>query len=150
MTVAQLDAAAATNCECPAAGWCERHQCHKAARWHWLCRNRTDWFAEYEAGRGPRLSGGKDAPPAVFEQPGAFAAPPAPPPATDAPATAEALPCLHRGASTREVACQLCGMVGRLAPVYACAKHGEVTIGRYKSGRQEPTCLGCADRLEPG
>ena len=141
-----LSAPAATACDCLAAGWCARHQCHKTARWHFLCKNHPKWFAEYEAGRGPSLPGSADQPPRVFEGDEASAA--IAPPAQAQPATAEQLPCIFRGQQVREVSCELCGMVGRALPVYACAKHGEVTIGRYKTTRQEPTCLVCADRQE--
>ncbi|HEY3969456.1 MAG TPA: DUF6171 family protein [Planctomycetaceae bacterium] len=42
-----------TPCECPVAGFCQRHGITKFERWHHLCRTRRDYFDLYEAGRGP-------------------------------------------------------------------------------------------------
>lgn len=41
------------SCECPEAGYCPRHGCHKTEHWHQLCRKRSDYFQLWEAGRGP-------------------------------------------------------------------------------------------------
>ena len=41
------------HCTCSQAGWCERHQCHKTAHWHRLCRTRPQYFRLWEQGRGP-------------------------------------------------------------------------------------------------
>lgn len=49
-----LEAATAkTSCECPAAGFCQRHKCQKNAHFHSLCQNRPDYFDLWENGRGP-------------------------------------------------------------------------------------------------
>jgi len=42
-----------TDCECPVAGFCRRHQCRKTEHWVHLCRIREDYFALWEEGRGP-------------------------------------------------------------------------------------------------
>ncbi len=43
-----------TPCECPAAGWCERHKLNKwVPRWHELCSTRIDYFELWERGEGP-------------------------------------------------------------------------------------------------
>lgn len=42
-----------TDCQCKEPGWCERHQCHKHARWHELCQTNQAYFDAWEAGRGP-------------------------------------------------------------------------------------------------
>lgn len=42
-----------TKCECPVAGYCQRHQVRKNQHWHYLCQTRSDYFDAYEAGRGP-------------------------------------------------------------------------------------------------
>ena len=42
-----------TPCECPAAGWCERHKCMKHDAMFQLCRRSETSFNEWEAGRGP-------------------------------------------------------------------------------------------------
>jgi hypothetical protein len=44
-----------TPCECPRAGWCERHQCVKTVFQHWDCRHVPDRFHEWEQGDGERL-----------------------------------------------------------------------------------------------
>jgi len=51
-----------TGCVCPAAGYCERHKTEKNEHWHMLCQTREDYFAVWEAGRGPgqRRSPGKN------------------------------------------------------------------------------------------
>jgi hypothetical protein len=60
-----IDAASKnTNCECTAPGWCSRHKCHKPEHFFNLCRMRPDYFALYEAGRGP----GQDIPAAAHPQ----------------------------------------------------------------------------------
>lgn len=45
-----------TACECPAAGWCQRHGMEKDQAWHRLCRFNPKVFAQWEAGEGPRLA----------------------------------------------------------------------------------------------
>jgi hypothetical protein len=47
------EAKRSTPCECPVAGFCERHQCQKTEHWHTLCRTRADYFDLWEQGRGP-------------------------------------------------------------------------------------------------
>lgn len=42
-----------TGCECPQAGWCARHRCHKHPQWHALCRTNAGFFRLWEEGRGP-------------------------------------------------------------------------------------------------
>lgn len=39
-------------CECELAGFCTRHGMEKTEHWHRLCQ-RDDYFAAWEAGRGP-------------------------------------------------------------------------------------------------
>lgn len=45
-----------TPCECPAAGFCERHKCTKTERFHELCKTRPDYFMAWENGIGPCIS----------------------------------------------------------------------------------------------
>lgn len=40
-------------CECPVAGFCERHKIHKHEAWHRLCQTRQDYFNAWEKGKGP-------------------------------------------------------------------------------------------------
>lgn len=42
-----------TGCTCEHPGWCERHQCHKHAHWHHLCKTNQAYFEAWEAGTGP-------------------------------------------------------------------------------------------------
>ncbi len=42
-----------TPCECPAAGWCVRHQCWKPHPWHLLCRRQQVYYETWERGEGP-------------------------------------------------------------------------------------------------
>lgn len=37
-----------TPCECPAAGWCERHQRAKSAHQYQLCQKREDYRALWD------------------------------------------------------------------------------------------------------
>lgn len=48
-----MQLAATAGCVCEQPGWCERHQCHKTPHWHRLCQTRPDYYAMWEAGRGP-------------------------------------------------------------------------------------------------
>ena len=41
-----------TPCECPVAGWCERHQCLKSEPMFQLCRRNRDVFRAWEDGNG--------------------------------------------------------------------------------------------------
>lgn len=59
-----------------------------------------------------------------------------------------ALPCVHRGAQLRVVACDVCGERGQLRPVFACALHGECVWRRYWRDSTEPherECIRCPD-----
>ena len=42
-----------TPCECPAAGWCERHHCMKPDYLFQRCRRDQTLFQAWEEGRGP-------------------------------------------------------------------------------------------------
>ncbi len=42
-----------SQCVCPLAGYCERHKVEKSERMHRHCQTRDDYFALWEAGRGP-------------------------------------------------------------------------------------------------
>lgn len=44
-----------TPCECPQAGWCERHHCLKHPALFLLCRRQTEYYQAWEEGRGPCL-----------------------------------------------------------------------------------------------
>jgi hypothetical protein len=56
----ELKAVAATPptpCECPLAGYCQRHGVEKIERWHQLCKTRPDFWNLYESGVGPGQPG---------------------------------------------------------------------------------------------
>jgi hypothetical protein len=40
-------------CECPLAGWCERHQINKSNNWHRLCQTHQGYRQAWDEGRGP-------------------------------------------------------------------------------------------------
>jgi len=42
-----------TKCECHGPGYCERHKVRKSPHLWKLCQTREDYFAAWEAGRGP-------------------------------------------------------------------------------------------------
>lgn len=42
-----------TECECPIAGYCNRHQVNKSAHLHKLCQNHIGYFNMWEECRGP-------------------------------------------------------------------------------------------------
>lgn len=42
-----------SECECPVAGYCKRHQINKLKHWHNLCQTHIDYFEAWEQGRGP-------------------------------------------------------------------------------------------------
>lgn len=54
-----------TQCECPIAGYCQRHKVTKPNGWHQLCQARANYFEAWEQGRGP---GQKRKPDEVKEQ----------------------------------------------------------------------------------
>jgi hypothetical protein len=45
-----------TPCECPIAGWCERHGINKSTHLHKLCQNHMGYFAMWEDCQGPNQS----------------------------------------------------------------------------------------------
>lgn len=42
-----------TDCECPLAGYCNRHKVEKSNHLHKLCQNHTGYFEMWEACQGP-------------------------------------------------------------------------------------------------
>jgi len=46
-----------TPCECPLAGYCDRHGMKKNLHYHKLCQNHTGYFDMWEKGRGPGQKG---------------------------------------------------------------------------------------------
>lgn len=42
-----------TNCECPLAGYCNRHKIEKSPHMHKLCQNHPKYFQMWEECRGP-------------------------------------------------------------------------------------------------
>lgn len=46
----------ATPCECPMAGFCERHGVNKSAHLHKLCQNHIGYFVMWEDCQGPNQS----------------------------------------------------------------------------------------------
>lgn len=45
-----------TPCECPLAGYCNRHEMNKSLHYHKLCQNHNGYFDMWEKGRGPGQS----------------------------------------------------------------------------------------------
>lgn len=42
-----------SECECPIAGWCDRHGISKSTAWHRLCQTRDSYRKAWDDGRGP-------------------------------------------------------------------------------------------------
>jgi hypothetical protein len=105
-----------TLCECAAAGYCPRHRCVKTPHWHQLCQRRADYFQLWEESHGPGQN--------------------LPPPRDLSSA------CRHRGEVSREQSCPSCRGLVRLK-VFACALHGECTIGRPLA--DVACCASCGD-----
>jgi hypothetical protein len=53
-----------TACECPVAGYCQRHKITKGSGWHQLCQTKQSYFDAWEAGTGP----GQDRKPDVSKE----------------------------------------------------------------------------------
>lgn len=126
-----------TSCECAAAGFCARHACNKSALYHEKCRTRPDWFAMWEAGKGPG-------------QPRPASMPPVERPPLK---TLDVLPCVHRGPVLRQQRCEC--LNGADVPIYACGlpEIGECQLNKLvllKDHEHErrimPACDGCRAR----
>jgi hypothetical protein len=48
-----------TQCECPLAGYCDRHEMNKNIHYHNLCQNHQGYFNAWEKGMGPGQKGKK-------------------------------------------------------------------------------------------
>ena len=131
------------HCECPVAGWCQRHQIEKIGRQYDLCRgtaNTADcgykYWAAWETGQlgatavnSPILDRDWDCTPA------------------DVVASSPSLQkvdgqsCVHRGEAIRTEGCKSCrGNVQ--VKVFACSEFGECTIAK-KIG-SAAMCYGCS------
>ena len=42
-----------TKCECPIAGFCQRHKMNKSEHWRYLCQEHENYFQAWEQGVGP-------------------------------------------------------------------------------------------------
>ena len=115
-----------TPCQCTAAGWCPRHDCHKTRVHFEYCRRLPAWFEAWERG----------------ERPGA-------------PELVEPVPlarCRQRGREAiRFVTCDLCGERQLQVAVYRCTVFRECTERRYGTrtpeAREMAACLSC-DRYD--
>lgn len=58
-----------TKCECPLAGYCNRHGVNKTPHEHKLCQNHPTYFKAWEEGRGPGQEGGRQEPPPKKKEP---------------------------------------------------------------------------------
>lgn len=115
-----------TACQCPGAGYCDRHKTNKG-RLQWLaCQRNQDLFDRWEQ----RLKDPDFKPEA-----------PQPP----------SLPrCIHRGLEELDsVKCELCGNREVLVPVYSCTLHERCTERRFGNSsvlsRTMAACTACLD-----
>lgn len=107
-----------TPCECPVAGFCQRHGIEKTAHWHKLCKTRIEFWNFYEQGIGPGQKKPNGQP-------------------VD-------MSCAHRGERLRIGECDLCGIKGQPFDVMSCAVHGECSHTRKHS--KVKSCIACDER----
>lgn len=105
-----------TNCECAAAGWCERHKFTKTQREFELCQTDQRFFDLWETGDSPQHRRENSE---VQSR------------------------CIHRGPQVGEQTCESCGGHVRIK-VFSCPKHQECTIGQEVPGAK--CCASCDDR----
>lgn len=67
------------------------------------------------------------------------------------PRRATAGPCVHRGDQVGTVECASCPTSRFMLKVFACALHGQCTMGFGKpiKGKRVQCCIGCDDLTEP-
>lgn len=68
---------ARTGCECPLAGYCNRHGVTKTPHEHVQCQHNPTFFKKWEEGRGPGQEGGRQEPPPKKKEPEPVTKPPA-------------------------------------------------------------------------
>ena len=128
-----------TPCECPLAGWCERHGMEKRRRQHALCQSNLRYWHLWERGQGGATT--QHAEKVERRQ------------ASERKSRSRRYECVHRSTDpVREVLCQECKSRTVLRPVYACEMHGECVRLPYKladSAQPVRDCRGCTDRVEP-
>lgn len=106
-----------TPCECEQAGWCRRHGCAKTPLLVELCQRLPLWFAAWEGGSGPGQGDAR-----VGREAGQA--------------------CRHRGLARRTAVCPTCRGHVELH-VFACAVHGECTLGKILADLA--CCARCGD-----
>lgn len=98
-------------CECPAAGWCERHKVAKGERMHELCDHpdHPAYWEAWEGGYGPgQIRTGE---PRKIHKPDPI--------------------CIHRGEVAGNAKCGCCGS----QVVYACELYGLAMDRKLKPGK---------------
>ena len=103
-----------TGCDCPLAGYCERHRVDKTPHLHRLCRTNQRYYAAWEEGRGI----GQRMPKAEREFRESRRQPPPP-------------VCVHRGEVVGKASCGCAGS----PDVYACSIHTYAMERKLKPGR---------------
>ena len=114
-------------------------------------RGHLEWIRTGKRPNGTAVNLPPEARRAVLRHFGAKPVEPEKPPAAPSPASPQylELPCIHRGSVVREQVCKACGLKGTVAPIHACAIHGECTARQFKIPKMK-ACTTCPDRRENG
>jgi hypothetical protein len=119
-----------TGCDCPLAGYCERHRVDKTLHLHRLCQTNQRYYAAWEEGRGI----GQRMPKAEREFRTKRREP-----------VPVKFPCLYRGEVVQKLGCGCAGD----SLVYSCSLYGECMIRKLKPGiGPDQTCNLCELRQE--
>lgn len=135
-----------TPCECPLAGWCERHGMEKRRRQHQLCQANLRYWNQWERGEGgavTRRTHGNSQNVTVQERRQA----------SERRSRSRRYECVHRSEEKiRDVLCQECSRRMSRKPVFGCELHGECVRQPYRLAEdEEPVrdCKHCPDRADP-
>lgn len=126
-----------TPCECPFAGWCERHGMEKRRRQHELCQTNLRYWNKWEKGEGGatvKQSDDNQKNSGIKSK------------AKKKSRKSSRLSCQHRGDVIREEKCRACSNRFVNRPVYSCEIHGECMLGSFVDGIK--SCKKCNERQE--
>lgn len=137
---------AKTECECPLAGYCDRHGMKKNEAQHTLCQTSLRHFQMWDMGNGgATVTADPDltrVAPRTSSQVNAKAH------TARAYQRADKLPCVYRSSEPIEtVRCKSCPKHYVVEPVYACELHGKcVVLTAHNKTKDFAVCKDCKDR----